>query len=270
MNCTQCDSRMDVRRVGVARVASCPTCWTSRTIDAKDEQVGPNLSYDLIRNTPEANRILGQLISGTIKIRELFTVPQGLFYRIQVETQAILKHPSPGLQEGHPTYDYVKTQDPSWAPAENSIHQYSLYNTKNDFLYFDEDHQWGEWKTFHQSLRAIPELIGNSFDRTVIQNCRLQSISGQSGLGLHRERIIAIPGREHEYKLRFHLPIQTNGNVEFVMDGEHFTMQEGKVYLFNQSCLHGVMNNDSEQTRIHLVWDVYLNDRMIEMIRSAT
>lgn len=227
------------------------------------------LSYDLIQNKPESNVILGKLISGEIKILELFTLEEGLSRRVRSEAMALVtQNVSHGLSEGHPTFDYVKAQDPTWKPKAGSIHQFSLYNSRHDFFHFGDDHHWIPHRWFHRDLKAIPEFMTTYFAAD-LQNCRLQGIMSNSGLGLHRERIVAIPGRPHDYKLRFHLPISTSPEVEFTMDGQAFQMELGRVYLFNQSCLHGVQNGSPAYMRVHLVWDLYLTDSIIEMIQCA-
>ena len=53
------------------------------------------------------------------------------------------------------------------------------------------------------------------------------------------------------------------------MDGNSYRMQPNWTYLFNQYCMHGVVN-EGIQLRIHLVWDCYLNDYIVnELIRAA-
>lgn len=222
------------------------------------------LSYDLIQNNAESNAILGLLVSGRIKVLELFVCDPELLSKVRDEAAAIatqdLTH---GLASGHPTFDYIRKWDPKWAPKPNTIFQYSVYNSRDDLSFFDEDHHWFEGRRFNTRLKYIPEFFRAYFRDTELQNFRIQAVMGGGDLGLHRERIVAIPKREHDYKLRFHLPVLTNPHVSFIMDDEQHVMEEGRVYLFNQSCLHGVSNTGNE-IRVHLVWDCYLNDHIVK------
>jgi len=221
------------------------------------------LSYDLIQNSPESNEIIGLLVSGEIKVLELFACEAQLFRRVQDEATGIVnENLTRWLAPGHPTFDYVQRWDPGWQPKEGSIFQYSVYNSRDDLFFFDEDHHWFAGRDFNSRLEHIPEFFRSYFRETELQNFRIQAVAGGGDLGLHRERIIAIPKREHDYKLRFHLPVVTNPDVRFTMDGQQYIMSEGHVYLFNQSCMHGVCNVGTNM-RVHLVWDCYLNDYIV-------
>ena len=221
------------------------------------------LSYDLIQNSPEANAIIGLLASGKIKVLELFACDAELFRRVQDESTTIVnENLTRSLAPGHPTFDYVRKWDPNWQAKEDTIFQYSIYNSRSDLFFFDEDHHWFEGRHFNSQLEHIPRFFRTYFKDTELQNFRIQAVAGGGDLGLHRERIIAIPKREHDYKLRFHLPVVTNPNVRFTMDGKQYIMEAGRVYLFNQSCMHGVSNKGNSM-RVHLVWDCYLNDYIV-------
>ena len=51
------------------------------------------------------------------------------------------------------------------------------------------------------------------------------------------------------------------------MDGQAYRMEAGTIYLFNQWCLHGVANEGSD-LRVHMVWDCYLNDYIINELMA--
>lgn len=229
------------------------------------------LSYDLITNSHESNVVIGQLVSGAIRVLRLVDVDPELFSRIRDEVMHIVTTDGGQvLDVGHTTFDYVSKWDPTWKPKAGLIRQYSLYNSKDDLEFFGEDHHWFEGRRFNSRARAIPEFFQRYFGQSELQNFRIQAIAGGGDLGQHRERIIAIPNREQHYKLRFHLPIITNPGVQFDMEGETFRMSEGSVYLFNQYCMHGVTNNGTE-LRVHLVFDCYLNDHIAQsLIAPAT
>lgn len=231
------------------------------------------LSFNHGLNSASANDVIKRLIwggAGGITLLPLFQVEKELFQAIQTEVMQVLSRPGQELDGSHPTVIYVSNQDKAWKPSVGAVRQYSLYNSQNDFLYNKDDHQWSDARrSFHSSLTAIPSFVNRYFGQTELQNFRLNSLTKDGGLGQHREKIIGIPGREDHYKLRFHLPIVTNPKVIFYMDGQACTMEEGRVYLFNQSSLHGV-NNAGEALRAHLVWDCYLNDHIVhDMVLPA-
>ncbi len=222
---------------------------------------------DLCRNSAKSNEFIPRLIHGDISILPLFDCDPVLFEEVKQEVLSVVAFTEGQVVGGdHPTYKFVSRVDPSWRPKPNSIHQHSLYNSKDDFLYFDDDHHWSEvHRSFNSRLKSIPQFFRRYFGDSELQNVRLQSIAGGGDLGQHREKIIAIPGREHHWKLRFHLPIITNPGVEFLMDNQKYKMAAGTIHVFNQSCLHGVANLSSE-LRIHMYWDYYLNDHIVQNI----
>ncbi|MCU1289152.1 MAG: Aspartyl/asparaginyl beta-hydroxylase [Acidobacteria bacterium] len=73
--------------------------------------------------------------------------------------------------------------------------------------------------------------------------------------------------REHrDYQLgyedgvvRIHIPVQTNRNVKFVLDGQSVDMKEGEAWYLNFNLKHSVVNS-GETDRVHLVVDCVLND----------
>lgn len=225
-----------------------------------DLQYRPLLD-DVALNAPESNAVLDGLVTGEIKVLRLFECDPTLFAQIKQEAFGLV-----AAQQGqpvgadHPTAVYVRSFDPSWSVKPDSIQQYSLYNSANDLLYNDEDHHWQRKdRRFNSCLRAVPEFVRRYLGHSVLQNFRMQCIRGGGDLGRHREKILGIPGRERQFKLRFHLPVVTNPAVSFAMDDLSFVMEEGWVYLFNQACTHGVSNEGTE-LRIHLIFDCYLAD----------
>ncbi|MGE3342168.1 MAG: aspartyl/asparaginyl beta-hydroxylase domain-containing protein [Vicinamibacterales bacterium] len=224
------------------------------------------LSYDLVLNSHESNVTLGELISGKIHVERLIDVDPELFGRVHDEVMGIVSTDGGQvLGEGHTTFDYISKWDPNWKPKPGLIRQYSLFNTKDDLHFFGEDHHWFESRRFNPGLKAVPEFFARYFGDSELQNFRIQAIAGGGDLGQHRERIVAIPNREQHYKLRFHLPIITNPGVHFLMEGETYRMQAGSVFLFNQYCMHGV-SNDGTELRVHLVFDCYLNDFIVQSL----
>jgi hypothetical protein len=69
-------------------------------------------------------------------------------------------------------------------------------------------------------------------------------------------------------ELRLHLPVTTNPDVEFVLDGKRVTMNPGEVWYHNFNLRHSVVNRGTTD-RIHLVIDCFVNDWMRDLILQA-
>lgn len=62
-----------------------------------------------------------------------------------------------------------------------------------------------------------------------------------------------------EGEVRFHIPVQTNDQVDFFILDEKIPLQEGECWYLNLSLRHRVTNGGSSD-RIHLVIDCLVND----------
>jgi hypothetical protein len=67
------------------------------------------------------------------------------------------------------------------------------------------------------------------------------------------------------FRGRFHLPIVTNPEAYVLLDGDLFHLQEGRLYFFNNGCIHSAIN-DGETDCFHLVWDMLLTEATIELM----
>ncbi len=59
--------------------------------------------------------------------------------------------------------------------------------------------------------------------------------------------------------IRVHIPVQTDPNIKFYLNGERVLMSEGESWYLDLSLPHRV-DNDGTQDRIHLVLDCVVND----------
>lgn len=71
----------------------------------------------------------------------------------------------------------------------------------------------------------------------------------------HRDYQLGIEDGE----IRIHIPVATNPQVEFILDGQKVEMKEGEAWYLNFNLFHSV-RNDGETDRIHLVVDCVVND----------
>ena len=67
--------------------------------------------------------------------------------------------------------------------------------------------------------------------------------------------------------IRLHIPVRTNRQVEFYLNGERVQMHEGELWYLDFSQKHRVENNGNED-RIHLVIDCQVNDWLVKHISN--
>lgn len=84
---------------------------------------------------------------------------------------------------------------------------------------------------------------------------RLMKLDAGAVILPHRDTDMNIEAGE----ARFHIPVQTNDQVEFYLQGERIPMNEGECWYLNLSLEHSVGNHGSSD-RIHLVIDCIVND----------
>lgn len=80
------------------------------------------------------------------------------------------------------------------------------------------------------------------------------------------------PHRDHELgfedgEVRLHIPVRTNSEVHFILDGQRIVMSEGECWYNNFNLVHSVENRGPTD-RIHLVIDCVVNDWLRERLLS--
>lgn len=98
--------------------------------------------------------------------------------------------------------------------------------------------------------------------------CKLESVRFlRLGAGAkiteHRDYMLAI----EEGVARIHIPVVTNDQVDFILNGRKVEMGEGEAWYLNFNLKHSVTNRGSG-TRIHLVIDCIANGWLEEMVKS--
>lgn len=93
------------------------------------------------------------------------------------------------------------------------------------------------------SVENIIRMTGRRMGRV-----RLMSQKAKTCLSLHRDLD----------EFRFHIPLQTNGNVFFVVDDRVSRMPNiGSLYILYTRGYHTVCNADAKMERLHLLFDTY-------------
>lgn len=90
------------------------------------------------------------------------------------------------------------------------------------------------------------------FDKTAV---RLLQLAVGADIKPHSDNCLGY----EDGSFRLHIPIITNSNVEFILDGNRLIMNEGECWYINANFIHSVANRGSED-RIHLVIDGIRNE----------
>ncbi|MFM6924215.1 MAG: aspartyl/asparaginyl beta-hydroxylase domain-containing protein [Ferruginibacter sp.] len=155
-------------------------------------------------------------------------------------------------------------------------------------LHFQVKHYNGEWSAI--PLRSINGDIDNKFispvedaslyrDTSLLQQCPyLQEVLRYFECPLMAVRLLklAAGSQIHEHKdadlcyeeglARFHIPVATNADIEFILQGEQMHLKEGECWYMNFNLPHS-LHNKSKTDRIHLVIDTVVNDWMKDLFQ---
>jgi hypothetical protein len=106
---------------------------------------------------------------------------------------------------------------------------------------------------FDSNLYQIKNILKNYYGNGRILRIIFTKLKSNSKILEHRDT-----GKGLEITKRIHIPIVTNTNVIFKVNGELKNMKEGEMWQINNQLFHSVTNN-SDYDRIHLIID-YLQD----------
>ena len=93
---------------------------------------------------------------------------------------------------------------------------------------------------------------------------RLLRLSAGSNILEHRDFGLCYEDGE----VRVHIPIQTNPQVEFIVQGERVVMGEGECWYIDFNLPHRIFNG-GESDRVHLVIDCLLNPWLEAMFEKS-
>lgn len=115
------------------------------------------------------------------------------------------------------------------------------------------------------ALASCPTFraVIDSFDAEV-RGVRLLRLTPGSAIKEHTD---------HEYTgddgtLRIHIPVVTNPNVVFLLNGKRIVMDAGSAWVLRLNDPHSVANNGATD-RVHMLVDLTMNDRLAAMLRDA-
>jgi len=106
------------------------------------------------------------------------------------------------------------------------------------------------WLAVCPYIREVLETL-----RCAHQSVRLLRLRAGSTVREHRDHELGIENGE----VRLHIPVVTNPEVEFLLNGTRITMNEGECWYLNFNLPHQVANRGATD-RVHLVVDCVVND----------
>ena len=122
---------------------------------------------------------------------------------------------------------------------------------KNHLSTFDqhENYDRPEYKTLHEARPLIMALM-SSVEGERLGRCIINKIKPGGRIYPHEDT----PAHA-EYYSRFHIVLQSQPGVVFMAGDEQVYMGTGEAWWFNNSAMHEVINNSSDD-RLHLVVDI--------------
>jgi hypothetical protein len=171
------------------------------------------------------------------------------------------------------------------ALLQQEVHALSRQHWK---LHYQTKHYEGDWSAIplrsiegkednifvspeeHANYRGTVYLAGcpylqevlSSFKCTLL-SVRLLKLAAGAFIKEHRDADLAFEKGE----IRVHIPVQTNNEVEFILDGERMYLKEGECWYMNFNLPHSI-NNKSDKDRIHLVIDAEVNEWVSEWLQQ--
>ena len=141
------------------------------------------------------------------------------------------------------------------ALRSNSPHILKLFIDPRNTPFHDTD-TFAQTSYTRECLAQLPCAIGAA---------RLMKLAAGAVIREHRDDDVSL---DHE-EARLHIPIQTNDDVEFIVDGTPIRLEPGECWYVNVSLPHRLANR-GETDRIHLVVDARVTPELRMAIEQAT
>ncbi len=142
-------------------------------------------------------------------------------------------------------------------------------------LHYNSSAYSGNWSSIalfssdgkYDNIYAMPDEENSLRDTCALQRCpAIQKLMAQLNFKVISARLLNLaagavikPHRDHclgyeDGVFRIHFPIQTNPEVEFILNNERIMMLAGECWYINANYMHSVANNGTSD-RVHLVID---------------
>lgn len=118
----------------------------------------------------------------------------------------------------------------------------------------------------NEALQQCPYLLSiHDTFKCNKETFRVHTLEAGASIKPHRDI-----GYSFEHgKVRIHIPVETNENVQLLLEKEPVHMKEGECWYCNFHVTHEVHNN-SDSHRIHLIMDCLVNDWLTEVFNLAS
>jgi len=100
--------------------------------------------------------------------------------------------------------------------------------------------------------------------RCPLHAVRLMKLAPGSTIKPHTDHDLALG----QGRVRLHIPVTTNPDVDFRLNGTNVTMGEGECWYLRLSDMHSVANR-GRVDRVHLVLDAFVNPWLLEQLTDA-
>lgn len=165
----------------------------------------------------------------------------------------------------YPVDDILATLPPTSAPAWDSARfrqgLYRHHSATRSIIFNWLDNNWQPGAPFvalraqypaadlAAAVWACADALAARFKGPVAK-LMLAELGSGSSVPEHVDKVPALTAVH-----RCHLPIVTNPDVDFIVDGQRFYLEPGVVYEFDNTRKHGVKNR-SAVPRVHLICDI--------------
>lgn len=169
-------------------------------------------------------------------------------------------------------FDVGKLQDEAEVAARlfpafihYSVIPLTMAGERNESITDFSDPDWTTWvdTPLLQQSPYIQEVLNTLQCKKT--NVRLMRIEPGGFLQEHTDPQLDL---ERHNQVRLHVPIFTNDDVDFILNGKRVPLQPGELWYMRLSDPHSV-NNNSDQERIQLSIDVVVNDWVESLILSG-
>jgi aspartyl/asparaginyl beta-hydroxylase (cupin superfamily) len=175
-----------------------------------------------------------------VPLKTLFTVDPVAFAAIKDKVKSLDK-------EEWDRNTFRQTSFSVHAQTKSIIFKFrSMQGPMEDITTYDEWDKWSE--ALSPVTDQAAEVITGCKDGVIIK-AMLAKLPAGSRIAPHRD-----DHQMFDMAHRIHLPIITNDEVDFTIDGQVYHMKEGVAYEINNKLEHSVKNN-SNTGRVHLIFD---------------
>lgn len=151
-----------------------------------------------------------------------------------------------------PEEDWFKFEVRNESYKEHShTHAICLYSDpdEDDVVYAEQIKNEEMLTLFSDELKKLHEKYSTIYKKGTFSRILFTRMNEDSKIPTHCDN-----GKHLRYCRRTHIPIVTNSEVDFCVDGKVFNLEENKSYEFDNTRMHSVYNN-SNQKRVHLIID---------------